>query len=156
MIMDFEPVEVDAVLYIDTDPAVCLERNRKRAVKAERALTLDYLNDLDRYYCQQVVNRLRDGSSAVLVVHDPGTFLDNTWLLEQMARFITVRSDGNIPGRAFLEANWSQYEDIIHENETRRRELMVALSQTQLEEMSTIGSGISSGLSTPPRSTSHE
>lgn len=132
MIMDFERVTVDGVLYIDVSPQYCFERNRKRAVKAERAIKLDYLDTLDRYYCHQVVHHLREGTSNVLVLQDPGSFLHHKWILEQMARFITHTGTGILPGQQFLIENWERFKDIKASPEVVRRELMLELSNAQL------------------------
>jgi hypothetical protein len=132
MIMDFEPISVDGVLYIDVSPRHCYERNRKRAVKAERAIKPDYIDALDRCYCHQVVHRLYDGTSNVLVLQDPGTFLEHGWILEQMARFIVRTGHGFLPGQQFLVENWERFKNIKTAAEPARRELMMELSNVQL------------------------
>ena len=44
-----------SLLYIDVDPAVCHERIARRGVEAERAIPLQYLEDLDAVYINLVL-----------------------------------------------------------------------------------------------------
>jgi hypothetical protein len=138
--MSHQPVDITGVLYLDVAPARAFERHRARLAadpkKTESNLTLEYLTEVDRFYCAEAVNRLYDGSSNVLVIEDSAEWVDAEKCLRRMAQFSRHYNLYEVaPGRKWLIENWGRYNLVLNASEPRRRALMRELSEKQLEEL---------------------
>lgn len=84
---------MDGIIFIDTDPMVCLQRIKKRDRTGETSISLEYLKELRKHYMRWIEETLRPSGVHVIVVRDKDEGVDSVYreVIEHLIRLDLLR-----------------------------------------------------------------